>query len=781
METSASYTNFMPLAVFPLGGLGTGSITLHASGALTAFEIFNRPAEGNKLPYSFFALHAAWGDEQAARVLEAGRTPDFDQARGYHPQEVMGLPRFQRSQMEVAFPFARITFEDAALPLSVSLEAFVPFIPLKEDDSGIPAASFRYRVANTGKMPAKVLIAASMPNLYGFKGFDCFGNYLPCEGRENRAVREAGRSGVFMGGTGIAKDALDYADSTLLVPEGDAPLRPEWYRGGWYDSITDFWRHFSAGRLVPGREEEVRGSAIGPAGYPVGSAGLERTIAPGETAEFQFVFAWYVPNRFKGWFPGDNSGKTMKNHYATRFASSLDAGGYLLENLPRLEAQSRLFSEALYGSTLPRPVIDAVAANLTVLTSNTCFRDETGTFLGWEGCHEQEGSCHGTCTHVWNYAQSMAYLFPAMERSARLNEFLLETEADGKMNFRAQKRFGLPAIQMHAAADGQLGTIIRVWREYTLSGDREFLQTVYPHVLRCLAYAERTWSPEGGGLLNGLQHNTYDIEFLGANPLSGVMYLGALRAVAKMAEALSDADTAKTADEKFCASQQALEEACFNGTYYEQAISDPDALPYQFGAGCLSDQLFGQTLASLCGLGPLLPGEHIKSALRAVYENNFLSGDKRPACLQRLYVAPDEQGLVLCTWPKGGKPKFPFVYSDETWTGIEYQVATLLLLEGFVSEGLSIVSAVRRRFDGIRRNPFSETECGQHYARSLASYGVLAALCGLEVTPEGKISFDPRVNAENFHCFYCDGRHFGLLHQTVTAEGTKKQSVEILL
>ena len=163
----------------------------------------------------------------------------------------------------------------------------------------------------------------------------------------------------------------------------------------------------------------------------------------------------------------------------------------------------------------------------------------------------------------------------------------------------------------------------------------------------------------------------------------------------------------------------------------------------------------------------LLPKEHIQSAIKAVYQNNFLAGDKRPSCLQRLYVYDDEPGLLLCTWPMGGKPRFPFVYSDEVWTGIEYQVATLLIYEGFVKEGLEIVSAVRKRYDGIRRNPFSEIECGYHYARSLSSYGVLVALSGLTVSPGGEVTFDPHIGEEDFHCFYCDGRHFGLLHQTV--------------
>ena len=313
-----------------------------------------------------------------------------------------------------------------------------------------------------------------------------------------------------------------------------------------------------------------------------------------------------------------------------------------------------------------------------------------------------------------------------------------------------------------------------------LSGDKEFLKAVYPHILRCLAYSEKTWDADGDGLLEGLQHNTYDIEFYGVNPLSGVFYLAALQAVEKMAEAMGDPSSAKHAAEKYAASRAALDKACFNGSYYKQVIEDKDALPYQFGTGCLSDQLLGQTLAGLYGLDDLLPKEHLQSAAKAIYDNNFLDGGKRGACLQRLYVADDEKGLVLCSWPKGGKPRFPFVYSDEVWTGVEYQVATLLIQQGFVKEGLKIVSAVRKRFDGIRRNPFSEMECGYHYARSLAGYGVMAALCGLRLTPEGDISFDPAMNEKDFHCFYCDGRHFGMLHQTISNNGQKEQSVEIL-
>ena len=520
-------------------------------------------------------------------------------------------------------------------------------------------------------------------------------------------------------------------------------------------------------------------SAIGPAGCLVGSVGVRREIAPGASADFTFVVSWYVPNRVRGWFPQDNPGQTMKNYYATRFADAWEAGAYLLQNAERLERDSRRFSDALYGSTLPPQVVEAAAANLTVLRSNTCWRCEDGTFMAWEGCLEQEGSCHGTCTHVWNYAQAAAFLFPGLERSARLNEFLVETAGDGKMSFRTQQRFGLPPFDMHAAADGQLGTIVRAYREYLLGGGEAFLRAVYPAAQRALSYAERTWDPDGDGLLEARQHNTYDIEFFGVNPLSGVFYLAALRAMEEMARALGLSKDAAAYRGRFEESAKLLDERCFTGEYYVQLESAPNAHPYQFGRGCLSDQLLGQTLACLTGLGSLLPEPHLKSAAAAVFRHNFLPGEARGACLQRLYVAPDEPGLVLCSWPDGGKPDFPFVYSDEVWTGIEYQVATLLVCEGMVDEALQIVRAVRRRYDGVRRNPFSEIECGYHYARSLASWGLIPALSGFTPRADG-FMFSPRIRQDDFHCFFSDGLRWGVLHQTRGADGELHQQTEVL-
>jgi hypothetical protein len=332
---------------------------------------------------------------------------------------------------------------------------------------------------------------------------------------------------------------------------------------------------------------------------------------------------------------------------------------------------------------------------------------------------------------VWNYAQTVAHLFPALERSARRTEFLHETLENGRMRFRTNSVFGNEPFEFHPAVDGQLGTIVRLYREWRFSGDDAFLAELWPAARRALEFAFTTWDANGDNVLDSQQHNTYDIEFYGENSLANSMFFAALRAGAEMAEHTGDADAAHRYTEAAEVGSARMDELLYNGEYYDQRVTDVDEHRYQYGAGCLSDQLLGQTLAHLTGLGHVLPAEHVRSAVGAIFRHNFRSDFSEYHSVQRTYALNDDRGLVLCSWPNGGRPRIPFVYSDEVWSGIEYQVATHLVYEGLVDEGLEIVRAVRERHDGVRRNPWNEVECGNHYARSMASWGVLVALSGL--------------------------------------------------
>jgi Predicted bile acid beta-glucosidase len=732
------------VAAFPLGGIGTGNVSVGARGELRDWEISNHPDKGTWLPFTFFAIRAeADGADPVTRVLEARLHGPHEGDSGHHIGKLAGLPRLASSRMRGEYPLLNIEFDDDSLSVRVALTAFTPFVPLDADASGIPGAVLRYTVTNPTGGPVEVNIAGTMSNPIAITGHNVF-QFPEHEGMPSIGYRDDGRLRGLAFGTDLPADHLLYGTATLATTDESVTAKPLWPVDFWNDGAQLFWDEFGAtGTLQPSEVFSYEDEAD-PARLPklrVGSLSITHTLAAGEAREFEFVLAWHTPNRPRAWngmvgLPNTHADETVRNHYATRFADAWAAGRHLVDELPALERETRAFHDALHASTLPREVVDAAASTLVVARSTTCFRIDDGTadgrFAAWEGSFDHAGSCEGTCTHVWNYAQSMAQLFPALERNARRNEFLNETLPDGRMRFRTNAVFDAEPLEFHAAVDGQLGTIVRLYREWRHSGDDGFLAELWPAAQCALEFAFTEWDADGDGVLDSRQHNTYDIEFYGENSLVNSMFFAALLAGARMAEHLGDEATAKRYRAAARDGGTRMDELLFTGEYYAQRLPDVDAVRYQYGSGCLSDQLFGQTLAHLTGLGHVLPADHVKSAIHAVYRHNLRTGFTDHASVQRTYALNDESGLVLCSWPRGGRPRIPFVYSDEVWSGIEYQVATHLIFEGLVDEGLTVVRAVRERHDGIRRNPWNEVECGNHYARSMASWGVVLALTGAQ-------------------------------------------------
>lgn len=764
---------------FLLGGIGTGNVSVGARGELRDWEIFNRPGKGNYLPYTFFAIRTDDGTDSVAKVLEAQLNPPFSNSHGFISSEVGGLPRFATSTLRGAYPFVQVSLEDENVPLEVALEAFTPFIPLDEVNSGIPAAIMRYTVQNASSKEQRVSIAGSLFNAMGFDGYETF-RYPVLEGQGANRFRDNGAfSGVEMT-TDLPNDHKTFGSMALTTTsQTGVSCKPEWLAGGWYDGATDFWDDFTSdGRLDLVSEYEAKGNTILQELGKVGSLCVEKTLAPGESGVFEFVLAWYFPNRVKNWDEDHrfetsacSSREVVQNHYATIFDSAWNVSEYMVAHMRELETLSRQFHHAFFSTTLPAFVLDAVSSNLTVIRSTTCFWLADGTFAAYEGCHDRNGCCPGSCTHVWNYAQTAAFFFPKLEQSMRNIEFRQETSAEGEMNFRSLSVYGqeefLPTWNnLPAAVDGQLGCVVRAYRDWRISGDNDFMSAIWPQIRAVINYSMERWDIDRDGVLDGEQHNTYDIEFYGPNSMINSIFYAALQAGVRIAEAMGDEDQALRWKDVFLEGSQAMDRMCWNGEYYEQILDDVNAYRYQYGKGCLSDQVFGQFLAHVAGLGYILPREHVAKAVYAIYRYNFSTDFSEHANPQRTYVLNDEAGLLLCSWPRGGRPKIPFVYSNEVWTGIEYHVAATLIYEGYVDEGLILVKTVRDRHDGFRRNPWNEVECGHHYARSLSSWGVYLALTGYQCDlVDQKVTFAPRVFADDFKGFWITGKGWGTYHQ----------------
>jgi len=768
---------------FPLGGIGTGTVSLGGRGDLRDWEIFNRPGKGIRLPFTFFALYfEEEGGRRGVRVLEGPLTPPFTERDGYPRTEVPGLPRMEKARFFGEYPFARLEFEDGRVPLQVTLEAFNPMIPLNAEDSGIPAVLIRFRIKNMSGVRVRATVAGSMLNPVGFDGQgdldsihnEKFGQNL------NEIRKTAFLSGLAMSSKKVEAKAPAFGTIALTTPWKDITHISHWVRGDWWDDLQIFWDDFSD----DGRLKDPGEASPSPDGRTdIGTLGLVVSLGPAEEAALPFILSWNFPNvlNYFDVVPKQRGG-LLRNHYAERFADAWAAAEYLAVNLDRLEKDTRLFHDAFFASTLPPYVLDAVSSQASIIRTTTCFWLEGGRFFGFEGCNDRGGCCPLNCAHVWNYEQSLAFLYPSLERSMRETDFLNQVRPDGAMIFRTSLPLESGVYwDFRPAADGQMGRIISLYRDWQISGDDAFLRRLWPQAKKALEYAWTSWDTDKDGLMEGEQHNTYDIEFYGPNSMMGGFYLAALLAGSRMAEAVGDRPAAGVYRDVFEKGRKRYDELLWNGEFYVQKYDRVMEKKYQYGEGCLSDQVLGQWLAMVAGLGRFLPQERLKTTLGSIYRYNFLTDFRDFSNCQRTYALGDEKGLLLCSWPKGGRPPLPFVYSDEVWTGIEYHVASHLIYEGLLEEGLSIVKAVRDRYDGRRRNPWDEVECGHHYARAMSSWGVLLALSGYSYSgPEMRMGFVPQLYAEDFRTFWSAGSGWGHYFQKAGDGKHLKAGVAVL-
>ena len=497
---------------------------------------------------------------------------------------------------------------------------------------------------------------------------------------------------------------------------------------------------------------------------PCGALVSEISLAPGETKTVAFVISWYFPNlRLDRLPPG--------RYYATRFRSASQVVQYLAEHFDRLTSQTRLWRDTWYDSTLPYWFLDRTFANTSTLATSTSYWLGNGRFYGWEGV----GCCEGTCTHVWQYAQAVARLFPQLERSARqMADYGVAFDPQtGMIAFRAEHN-------QHWAADGQAGCILRAYREHLMSTDDGFLRGIWPKVKKSLEFL-MSRDADGDGILDSPQHNTLDADWYGQVAWLSGMYLAALRAGEEMALRVDDPEFAQKCRQLFQRGQKSIDEKIFNGQYYVQLADPAHADVVGSYNGCHIDQVLGQSWAWQLGLGRILDAEHVRSALRSIWRYN-LALDVGPyrAVHQpgRWYAMPGEGGVLMCTWPllpvQRVQKSFDY-YFNECMNGFEYQLAWHMIAEGMVQEGLAITRLVHDRYHPAKRNPWNEVECGDHYARSMASYGVFLALCGYHYDgPRGLLQFAPRISPENFRAAFTTAEGWGSFAQKLELAGASQ-------
>ena len=794
-QYNAPYENeYLNRVAFPIGGLGSGMFCMEGTGAISHMSVRNKPEVFHE-PGMFAALSIKQFPP-STKVLEGPAPlwkkfgqPDSGNGSG---GTIFGLPRFSRCSFTTRFPFATISLSDDELPLELEITGWSPFIPGDADNSSLPVGILEYKITNKHNQSLDFVFSYSSKN------------FLRIDNSKGK-IRSIS-NGFMLSNDGTTEKPFQKSDFAIFSDQPNTIVDHCWFRGGWFDPLTMAWENIRDGNP----------KSVSPVddGAPGATMFIPFSLSAGQSKVIKIHTAWYVPEsnlKFGGepkesdkcdpstgccgttaelGYGGDNSAINFKPWYAAKFNSVEAVADYVTSNFQELKKKSQLFSDTFYSTTLPDEVVEAVAANLTILKSPTVLRQHDGRLWNFEGCSDNNGCCHGTCTHVWNYAQAIPHLFPDLERTLRQTEFCESQNPEGHQTFRSALPIRPVDHNFYAAADGQLGGIMKAYREWRISGDNEWLKKMYPLVKASLDYCSKTWDPKGKGVLEEPHHNTYDIEFWGPDGMCTSFYLGALTAIIEMGKFLKkDVKKYQTLYEKgkkICETELydgeyfiqkikveglnapnpiTASEKSYGGNYSEEAkkLLEKEGPKYQYGKGCLSDGVLGAWIARMCGLDDILDNEKIKSHLVAVHKYNLkkdLSDHVNPQ--RPSFAMGNEGGLLLCSWPKGGKLSLPFVYSNEVWTGIEYQVASHLMLMGKVEEGLEIVRACRDRYDGKSRNPFNEYECGHWYARALASYGLIQGLTGVRYDAVDKTLYiDSKIG--DFSSFLSTQSGYGLV------------------
>ena len=737
---------FLRRVKMPLGGIGTGTVSLSGRGALVDWEIRNNAAKGvtpnDAVAPAFLIRTEDATGKVAMRLLEGPLdTCDYEGASG-SPALNHGFPRFRECAFKAAYPLASVCLADRAMPVEARLEAMNPLVPGDDEASGIPGALLRWRIANVTDGPLKVSVCGILVTHAG--------------GETVRESVDAGATKAIRLGSRDVTPTDDTLGEIVLAVREDSVTRATHIADcGWKVGFDNFVRAFAA----TGKAADIEDAESGGKMRNVAALAVSVSVPARGAAAVPFVLAWRYPHR-RAWtagfpvrsgaFPAEED---VGNHYAAVYPTALAAADRLFDGLASDEAKTLAFVNGVLATKAPDVVKEAALFNLSTLRTETCFRTRDGHFFGWEGIMDRGGSCFGNCTHVWGYEHALVDIWPDLAKDMTETQYGPAMATNGFMAFRVK----LPAdhakpgsaLGSAAAADGQMQCIVKAYENWRKTGDDAWIKGLYPRIRKSLEFAwlPNGWDGDRDGVMEGCQHNTMDVDYYGPNPQMEFLYLAALKAMAAMADFCGEPDFAADCRKLAERGSTWTEKNLFNGDYYEHCVRvmkgkpvdgtctgtsrNPEDPDYQLAAGCLVDQLVGDYASRHAGLGPVADEAHALKTLETILLRNRSDPESSQFNNMRAFAFPDEPALKMAWYPEGRMPKKPFPYYVENMTGFEYVVAANLAQRGDFARAERIVRDIRSRYDGRKRNPFDEAECGHHYVRALAAWSVLTAFGGI--------------------------------------------------
>jgi len=747
----------------PVGGLHAGTVYVGGDGRLWLWQIYNETFEG--LQEGIDPKVVGWNDGTFVRKIRARDGSAYIEPaiannlrvleQGFAVKVVTSGKTFIKELNEEhwdevifkpAYPIATIKYTSKDFPVAVYLKVYSPFIPLNAENSALPATVLRLEIKNTTPDNISVSVLGWMEN-----GTNKLTGQVNTGKKKSEVLINKNSSSVFF------SFETDKEELKKAQDNGTMCFTLHKARGRTYAAL-DPWpiteAHFKAD-VSSSAAEDAPEKLVG------GIAVTESMLGPGKSIRADYSVSWHFNNA--------NAGlkKIVKDaeqgfHYAARFKDAAAVSLYLDSNFEHLTGTTELWSRTWNDSTLPYWFLERTFINIDTLATANTYRFADGRFWSWEGV----GACAGTCTHVWQYAQSVARIFPELERDLRQRVDLGVgfREDSGAIIFRAENE-SRPAI------DGQAGTVLRFYREHKMSPDHTFLAANWPKIKKATQFM-LDQDKDGDGMTDAPMENTLDAVWEGEIAWIVGLCIAAARAGQAMAEEMGDSLFAKTCESYVVNGRRNMEKELFNGEYF---IHRPDKVQGRKNLGsyntCHIDQVYGQSWAFQTGLPRVLSKDKAIAALKALWKYNFTM-DVGPYIKTHIggrpYALPGEGGMVMNTNPHnepkpfGENVTWQLGYFHECMSGFEHQVAAHLMAEGMVEESLILTRAIHDRYHAAKRNPFNEIECSDHYARAMASYGTFISACGFDYHgPKGYIKFSPAWSAEDFKAPFTSASGWG--------------------
>ena len=744
----------------PVGGINCGTMYLRGDGRLWLWDIFNKNQEGIEPKQVPWGSEAESGKKISSRdgsayvapakdiyPLEQGFAVKIDY-NGKSIIKKLEADDWDEIAFEATYPMATIRYIDKEVPVEILLQAYSPFIALDEENSGLPATIFSFQINNKSTDTVKISLMGWLENKAGI-----YSAKKEAQERFNTALSEKefhGVEGSVRNKNSSVTDIQQRDDHGTMCIASLNDAAKLTANLSWPLSENPF-DHFANNEAVKAIDEKLIGAVIN-----------QHQLLPGKNISSHFVISWFFPNLKLEGIEGEG------RYYQNKFKSAAEVSRYIRQNYKKLSSQSKLWKDTWYNSTLPWWFLERTFMNISTLATTTSHRFNSGRFYGWEGV----GCCPGTCTHVWQYAQAVGRIFPALERETRekIDLGLGFVKENGMIWFRAE-------ADKRPAIDGQAGTILRIYREHQMSADDIFLKNNWTKIKKAIQFLIAQ-DKNKDGVEDTPMENTLDAVWDGEISWIVGLCIAAVKAGEMMADEMNDIAFAAVCKEYVEKGRKNMEEKLFNGEYF---IHRPDAEKGRKNLGsyntCHIDQVYGQSWAFQAGLGRILDEEKTKAALRSLWKYNF-TPDVGPYIKKhtggRPYALAGEGGMIMNTNPKNeAKPygedvTWQLGYFHECMSGFEHQVASHLMAENMTDEALVLTRSIQDRYHAYKRNPFNEIECSDHYARAMASYGTFITACGFEYHgPKGYIRLAPKWDKENFKAPFVTAKGWGSYSQKI--------------